>query len=215
MASRAVRFFNKTGLARFKQLYLDGGVAVGGTPVDGPLVLQPTEPPSGTPTEGECYWDDDIHAMFCYNGAGWQNQSRAVQSIVGTAAATLTSADSGSLILFSNATGYAVTLPAAQAGLWFDVAVRTTVSSGVARLACATGDFFRGALLQGTDTTYLPAARVADGSTHLAWEGNGSSTSGIAGDAFRIVAVDDTIWQVVSMGILSASGSEATFWKTS
>ena len=79
----------------------------------------------------------------------------------------------------------------------------------------ATGDFFRGTLLQGTDTTYLPAARVANGTSHLAWEGNGTSTSGVAGDAFRIVAVSDTIWQVVSMGILSASGSEATFWKTS
>ena len=214
MASRAVRYFNKTGLGRMKQLYLDGGVLAGGTPVDGPLVIMPSEPPSGTPTEGECYWDDDLHVLICYNGGAFLTVGAQVPKIVGTAAATLTAADSGSVILFSNATGYAVTLPAAQAGLNFRVSVQTTVSSGVARLACATGDFFRGTLFQGTDTTYLPAARVANGSTHLAWEGNGSSTSGIAGDWFDIVAVDDTIWQVTG-GLCAGSGSEATFWKTS
>lgn len=195
-------------------LFVDGGVAKGGTPTYPLIGLNPSEPPTTT-AEGGLYWDDDLHALMGYNGTGWQVQSGSVQPIVGTAAATLTAADSGSLILFSNATGYTVTLPAAAAGLWFDVAVLTTVTSGNARLACATGDFFRGTLLQGTDTTYLPAARVANGTTHLAWEGNGSTTSGIAGDAFHIVAVSDTIWQVTSLGILSASGTEATFWKTS
>lgn len=194
-------------------LFADGGVTAGGTPKYPPVGLLPSEPPTNT-AEGGIYYDDDLHVLFVYNGGAWVAVGGQVPKIVGTAAATLTAADSGGVILFNNATGYAVTLPAAQAGLNFRVSVNTTVSSGVARLACATGDFFRGTLMQGTDTTYLPAARVANGTTHLAWEGNGSSTSGIAGDWFDIVAVDDTIWQVTG-GLCAGSGSEATFWKTS
>lgn len=193
-------------------LFVDGGVAAGGTPAYPLLGLNPTEPPTNT-AEGGVYYDDDLHALYVYNGGANVAVGGQVPKIVGTAAATLTAADSGGVILFSNATGYTVTLPAAQAGLNFRVNVLTTVSSGVARLACASGDFFRGTLFQGTDTTYLPAARTANGSTHLAWEGNGTSTSGIAGDWFDIVAVDDTIWQVTG-GLCAASGSEATFWKT-
>ena len=202
---------------RTVRIVLDGDVPKGGTPKQSPLHINPTEPPSATTAaiEGGVYFDDDAHAPFYHNGSGWQNLGAApYRAVVGTSAATLTAADSGSVIMFNNATGYTVTLPAAAAGLNFRVMVNTTVSSGNARLACATGDFFQGTLMQGTDTTYLPAARVANGSTHLAWEGNGSSTSGIAGDWFDIVAISDTIWQVIG-GLCSGSGSEATFWKTS
>lgn len=194
-------------------LFIDVGVSPGGTPKYPAIGINPTEPPTNN-AEGGVYYDDDLHALMVYNGTGNVPVGSAGAGFVGTAAATLTEADNGKTILFSNATGYTVTLPAARAGLKFRVMVLTTVSSGVARLACATGDFFRGTLLQGTDTTYLPAARTANGTTHLAWEGNGTSTSGIAGDWFDIEAVDDTIWQVTAGGILSASGSEATFWKT-
>ncbi len=162
-------------------LFVDGGVAAGGTPAYPLLGLNPTEPPTNT-AEGGVYYDDDLHALYVYNGGANVAVGGQVPKIVGTAAA-------------------------------IRVNVLTTVSSGVARLACASGDFFRGTLFQGTDTTYLPAARTANGSTHLAWEGNGTSTSGIAGDWFDIVVVDDTIWQVTG-GLCAASGSEATFWKT-
>jgi hypothetical protein len=198
------------------RVVVDGLVPKGGTPKQAPLFVNPTEPPSASNAglEGAFYFDDDLHVLMVHNGTGWVPVGAQVPKLVGTSAATLTAADSGSVIMFNNATGYAVTLPAAQAGLNFRVTVNTTVSSGNARLACASGDFFRGTLFQGTDTTYLPAARVANGTTHLAWEGNGSTTSGIAGDWFDIVAVDDTIWQVTG-GLCAASGAEATFWKTS
>jgi len=199
---------------RFTRLVLDNARRTGGTPSYAPLFLNPSEPPTNG-SEGAIYFDDDDHALYAHNGSAFQNIAAApFRAVVGTSAAPLTAADSGSVIMFNNSTGYTVTLPAAAAGLNFRVIVNTTVSSGVARLACASGDFFRGTLYQGTDTTYLPAARVANGTTHLAWEGNGSTTSGIAGDWFDIVAVDDTIWQVVG-GLCSGSGTEATFWKTS
>jgi hypothetical protein len=203
-------YFTGQGLGKWKRLVIDNGLDT--TPYYPPLHIAASDAPSATAVAGDMYVDS-TGVLRVHNGGGFLAPG-GVRRIIGTSAATLTAADSGSVIMFNNATGYAVTLPPAAAGLNFRVIVNTTVSSGVARLACASGDFFRGTLYQGTDTTYLPAARVANGTTHLAWEGNGSTTSGIAGDWFDIVAVDDTIWQVVG-GLCSGSGSEATFWKTS
>lgn len=128
-------------------------------------------------------------------------------------AKTLTADDNGALLSFNAAAGYTITLPAAQKGLWFDVSVDTTVTSVVARLACATGDFFIGTILQGQPTTFTQTARTANGSTHLAWEGNGSTTGGIIGDNMQIVAQDDTKWFI--RGLNTATGSTATPFKTS
>ena len=130
-----------------------------------------------------------------------------------TAAATLTAGDSGALCLFNNATGFTYTLPDAQPGLWFHFLVTTTVTSGVARIACASGDFLVGTIIQGSDGTYVPVGRTADGSTHLAWEGNGTTTGGITGDTIKVTAISTTQWAVE--GYNSATGTEATPFKTS
>lgn len=132
---------------------------------------------------------------------------------VKTAAATLTAADSGALCLFNAAAGFTYTLPAAQAGLYFDFLVTVTATSVVHRIACASGDFLLGTILQGTDVTFVLGFHTANGTTHLAWEGNGSTTGGIIGDTVRVVAISDTQW-VVS-GLNNATGVEATPFKTS
>ena len=127
-------------------------------------------------------------------------------------ATTLTEADSGALCVFDTAAGFTYTLPAAAKGLRFRFIVTTTITSGVARVACATGDFFLGTINQGTDGTYTQAQRSADGANDLAWEGNGSTTGGIKGDWFEVVALDSTNWYV--WGYNNATGSEATPFKT-
>ena len=132
---------------------------------------------------------------------------------VKTAAATLTAADSGALCLFNAAAGFTYTLPAAQVGLWFDFLVTVTVTSSVDRIACASGDFLLGTILQGTDGTFTFGFQDANGSTHLAWEGNGTTTGGLKGDTVRVVAISDTQWAV--SGINNATGAEATPFKTS
>lgn len=130
-----------------------------------------------------------------------------------SAAATLTEADSGALLRFNAAAGYTITLPPAAEGLWFEVSVDTTVTSVVARLACATGDFLIGTILQGQPTTFTQTARTANGSTHLAWEGNGSTTGGIIGDWMFVHAISDSQWAI--RGTNTATGSTATPFKTS
>lgn len=128
-------------------------------------------------------------------------------------AKTLTAEDNGALLIFDAAAGYTITLPPAAKGLWFDVTVDTTVTSVAAVLACATGDFFKGTILQGQPTTFTQTARTANGSTHLKWSGNGTTTGGIIGDKMQVVAESDTVWRI--SGINSATGSTATPFATS
>ena len=130
-----------------------------------------------------------------------------------TAAATLTANDSGALCIFNLAAGFTYTLPAAQKGLHFKFIVQTTATSVVHRVACATGDFFLGSILQSTDGTFVTAPHDANGTTHLAWEGDGSTTGGIKGDWLEVTGISSTQWAV--SGYNQATGTEATPWKTS
>ena len=129
------------------------------------------------------------------------------------AATTLTEADSGALLRFKTAAGYTFTLPSAVEGMEFEVVVDTTITSSVARVACATGDFLIGTILQGQDTTFTQVAVTANGTSHLAWEGNGSTTGGIIGDHMWFTAISDSQWEV--RGLNTATGTEATPFKTS
>lgn len=132
---------------------------------------------------------------------------------VKTAAATLTAADSGALCIFNSAAGDIYTLPAAQKGLWFEFQVVVTITSNAAKVICASGDFLLGHFIQSTDGTYTSAAHAANGSTIVAWSGNGSTTGGLVGDWFRVTAISDTQWAFYGMG--RATGSEATPFATS
>jgi len=132
---------------------------------------------------------------------------------VKTTPATLSANESGAICYFTTAAGQLYTLPPCAPGLVFEFYVQTTATSGVHRIACATGDFLKGTVLQGTDSTFTQAAVTANGSTHLAWEGNGSTTGGILGDSIRVQGQDDTIWQI--SGVNTATGTEATPFKTS
>jgi hypothetical protein len=130
-----------------------------------------------------------------------------------TTATILTAADSGALCVWSTAAGIIYTLPAAAAGLHFDFVVSVTATSLVHRVVCASGDFLLGTFVQSTDGTYTSALRAADGATHLAWEGNGTTKGGIVGDWLRVTAISGTQWVVYGMG--SATGAEATPFVTS
>ena len=126
---------------------------------------------------------------------------------------TLTVDDSGALCLFSTAAGYTYTLPPAQKGLWFDFLIVVTNTTPVDRVACTTGDFILGAFMQSPDGTDPIALMVADGAADLAWESDGTTTGGYAGDRFTLTAINSTQWVIQGFGL--ATGSEATPIKTS
>lgn len=180
------------------------------TPLQAGLKITPTAEPTYHEA-GDVYVNSTTYAPYVSNGTVWVPASGYAP--VYKAPTTLTAEDNGALCVFDTAAGMLFTLPAAVAGLRFRFVVETTCTSGVHRIACASGDFLVGTILQIIDTTFAPTARDADGSTHLAWEGNGTTTGGIKGDFIEVHAVSGTQWQV--WGINTATGSEATPFKTS
>ena len=70
----ALSFASLKGDRRFPfkahNLFVDGGVAAGGTPKYPLIGLNPTEPPATT-AEGGMYYDDDTHEVRVYNGSAW------------------------------------------------------------------------------------------------------------------------------------------------
>lgn len=138
---------------------------------------------------------------------------RQVISGVG-ATRTLTAAESGALCLFDRAAGVVYTLPAPVAGMYFEFATTTTITSNAAKVITgASGQYLLGTvdlLINGAATTL---AAVGNGSTHVAISSNGTTTGGVIGDFYRVTAVSSTQWVV--NGQLSGSGSLATPFATS
>jgi DNA gyrase/topoisomerase IV subunit B len=135
-----------------------------------------------------------------------------------TAARTLKKEESGALIVFDIASGATVTLPEAEEGIQFEFLVKTTITSNSAKVITgAADDFLVGAIDFGGDanTTLSTAisAFAADGSTHVAIAGNGTTTGMKAGSSFRVVAITGALWGI--NGTIIGSGSVATPFATS
>jgi hypothetical protein len=135
-----------------------------------------------------------------------------------TESRTLKKEESGALVVFDIATGATVTLPEAEEGINFDFLVKTSISSGAAKVITGdAADFMVGAIDFGGDanTTLTTAisAFAADGSTHVAIAGNGTTTGMKAGSSFRVVAITGALWGI--NGTIVGSGSVATPFATS
>lgn len=182
------------------------------TPQDVPFHLYPSAAPTATAVAGDHYFDSTRNLLMAAAGTTFAPvQGRRV---VKTAAATLTSKDSGALCLFNAASGVLYTLPTAEGGLFFDFLVTTTITSNSAKVITASAsEFIVGSFLQIPDTAAQIVAQAANGTTHRAWVGNGTTTGGYAGDSFRLTAISATQWAIQGIGL--ATGTEATPFATS
>lgn len=191
------------------RLILDAGSA----PVLAPLVIIPSAAPTGDVRAGSIYLDSTSNALKIHNGTSFTNTTTIRPTYSTTT--VLTAADSGAHCIFSVTTVTTFTLPAAATGLHFKFSCGATAAgtADIFRIVCTSGDFFLGSFIQSTDGTYTTAAHAANGTTHLAWEGNGSTTGGLAGDWLEVTAISGTQWAVYGFG--RATGTEATPWKTS
>lgn len=122
----------------------------------------------------------------------------------------LTSAQSGSIVLFDKATGgQQFTLPAPTVGLTYIFLNTVTVTSGTVGFICATkaSQGLLGGVLEAVDTgTSLFFA--GNGTTHNATSLNGSTTGGLKGGSLTVTCVSTSTWLV--SGMLSATGGVAT-----
>ena len=126
----------------------------------------------------------------------------------------LTANQSGALCVFDETAGAIFTLPAAQAGLWYDFVVAVASSSNSHRVACTSGDFLLGSIMShATDDTGLSSAYAANGTTHLAIQLDSDAVGRLAGGKFRVTAISGSQW--VIHGDLLATGTVATPFETS
>lgn len=133
--------------------------------------------------------------------------------VVVTAAEALTEAEHANRTVYlSNATGFAVTLPAATGtGNKYKIVVGTTISSGAQTIVAASAaDSFVGSA-RGVDddvegaTGYQWNAETNDDTVSM----SGSATGGKAGDYFTFEDVASGIW-LVEGSITQSGASEAT-----
>lgn len=209
MAARGMqRAFNRFGLMLPRLVVNADGTA----PANTPLHIYPSAAPTATAVAGDAYFDSTRNLLM--TAAGTTFAPVQGRRVVKTAAATLTTKDSGALCLFNAASGVLYTLPTAEAGIFFDFLVTTTITSGSAKVITASAsEFLVGSFLQIPDTAAQIVARAADGTTHRSWVGNGTTTGGYAGDSFRLTAISATQWAIQGIGL--ATGTEATPFATS
>ena len=123
--------------------------------------------------------------------------------------------ESGALCINGSAAGGSWTLPAAEAGLWFEfLATVSVTASNVYTVTCASGDFMAGVIVGGNLTIGASGDPfTADGSTHLGLTQNGSVTGGLIGDSFVLTAINSSQW-AMTQGVSVGSGTNATPFTT-
>ena len=143
---------------------------------------------------------------------------RARKNIISGSGATasLSEADSGSLVLMDRAAGIVFTLPAAcKIGTNYTFIASASVTSNAYKVITGAGtELLVGALASvDTDTSDAMAGFSGNGSTHVAVSANGTITGGLIGSLWKFVKISSTQWSV--SGTNRGSGVVATPFATS
>lgn len=128
---------------------------------------------------------------------------------------TLTAAESGALCCLDRAAGVVYTLPTPVKGMYFEFVVTVSVTSNAHKvITAAATQFLVGGAIMG-DVTIATSGDYfeADGTTHVALSANGSTTGGLLGERYKVVAISATQWAID--GVLHGAGTLATPFATS
>ena len=139
---------------------------------------------------------------------------REVISGVG-ATRTLLPGESGALCLLDAATGVVYTLPTPVVGMTFEFLVTVAVTSNAHKVITAAGtQFLVGKVIMG-DVTVAQSGDVftADGTTIRALSAAGTTTGGLLGETYKVVAISATQWAID--GVCHGAGTLATPFATS
>lgn len=153
--------------------------------------------------------------QLSYRAPGLSQHCAQARNIIAvTSSVTLDIKDSGALVVFDVASGATVTLPSPQLGATYEFMVATTITSNSAKVITnLSTEFLLGAISTVNDGAATAEAFLANGSTIRALASNGTTTGGIAGDRYRITAINATQWLIE--GVLINSGVAATPFATS
>lgn len=124
---------------------------------------------------------------------------------------TLSVDDTGSTVLLDRAAGIVITLPLGVPGLVYDF--KTTVSVTTNNYKVITGaatEFLAGSYVSQAAAL---ASFAGNGTTHIAFTMNGTTTGGLVGTVLRFTCLTSTRWSVE--GITQGSGTGVTAYATS
>lgn len=151
---------------------------------------------------------------------GTSTGSKAAVTASGGTTRTLTAGGSSSYNLFDSAAGITYTLPAPVVGLTFNFIWTVTQSSSNHIVITDAGTtFLLGGVSMFSATDITPSATLgpkffaANGTNHVKFSSNATTTGSAIGSWLRMVCISSTVW-FVDGSIDSPSGSIATPFST-
>lgn len=136
-------------------------------------------------------------------------RGQAQEIIECTAATTLTMAQSGALVLMDAAAGFVITLPKpslANIGAQFEFLQTVTQTSGSQKIITdAATTFLLGEVFTFTTATASGAGFAFDGSTHVSYLSNGTTSGGIIGTSLKVTCLSATVWRITGMVVGSGT----------
>lgn len=143
---------------------------------------------------------------------------RSLRKIYPSASATVTlkKGQTGQRFALDRGTGTSYTLPPPVVGLNFEFLVTVLQASGTNQIITnAAGQFLLGAVQAFSGEAVTPAVNVgpyqfaANGSSHVQFRSNGTTTGGGIGTTLRFTCISSTVWFVEGIS-KSPSGNMAT-----
>ena len=131
------------------------------------------------------------------------------------AAYDITPEQSGDLFLMDTATGQSFTLPVGVVGMKYDFLTTVDLTSNAYAVLCNTdtaGDFLVGAVSGAIEATATDEWHFANGSTHLGFSANKTTTGGLIGSMLTVECIAANLWKV--SGVQSCTATPATPFTT-
>lgn len=155
------------------------------------------------------------YEQLSYAGAASQHRGQHRQIIAdGVATRVLLPKEAGALCMFDLAAGVTYTLPTPAIGMTFQFGTSITRTSGAHKVITNLAtEFMTGGLWLGNSAAATGEFFAADGTTIRATSSNGTTTGGIIGDSYEVVAISTTVWFV--RGVLNQTGTAVTSFATS
>lgn len=173
----------------------------------------------GAAAAGDHIYNSTNTAMEWHNGSYWWNAVGKRPIIADGTGVTLTTADSGGLVVMDKTDGSLTTLPAIDAnniGMWFEFQWPASYASGTQKIITGNAaDFIVGTITKlDTDTLTDPlSVESYNGTTHIAVVIDAVTDGGLLGSWLRFTAISATQWLI--QGMLHHSGNVSATVSTS
>jgi len=115
---------------------------------------------------------------------------------VNTSLKSLEKVNSGATVVLNRANGSVIVLPTPEIGLTFEFYILTSVTSNDYTIVTQNATLIGNMVNVDTDTDNAVDAFLANGTTHVAINMNGTTSGGIKGTYFKLTCISSDTWLV-------------------